>query len=233
VQYDRRTVLRGAAIGVLGASAGCLDGVTGGNEEGAPTTASGGAGTETTSGNAGTGTTAEPGTETGDETETTAATSTTGTSTTAESTTTPTCGDGLRRLRIDFPENYELAYREGFDFELTDPGDQSAGDSFTISLRNTTDEPQTTGPKAKYAIERRIEDGWRHVLQVPEGYTPPQGQVTHQPGDGFTWRFSADQEGFSVGPYTVCAPLQAGEYHFTYWGFPEAMRGLTIGFDIE
>jgi hypothetical protein len=155
-------------------------------------------------------------------------------STTTDATSNPTCESGLRRLEIDFPANFELAYHEGFGFELSAAPDTVAvGEELTITLRNTTDEPQTTGPKAKYAIERQVEDGWRHVLQVPDAYTPPETTITHQPGEGFTWRFPVNQEGFSADPYTVCAPLQSGTYHFTYWGFPDAMRGLTIEFEIE
>lgn len=232
MQYDRRTVLRGAVLGALGTSAGCLDSATdGASQGGTPGTDATGSGTETTaSGNAETGTSGEPATT---KETTTGGTSSTSEATAAESTAAPACEDGLRRLRIDFPENYELAYRYGFGFELTaDPDTLSVGDDVTVELRNTSDEPQTTGPKVKYAIERRVEDGWRHVLQVPEDYTPPRGQVTHQPGEGFTWRLSVNREGLSVGPYTVCAPLQSGEYHFTYWGFPDAKRGLTIGFEI-
>jgi len=249
VQYDRRTILRGATIGLLGAGAGCLDSV-GGTSEGAnaPSTA---AETRTTIGTEAGGTEVGTGTETGTETttadpsttaapesDTTTATETgtegAPTSSDGTSSATPTCESGLRRLEIDFPANYELAYREGFDFELTaDPGTVAVGDDLAIELRNTADEPRTTGPKERYAIERAVEDGWRHVLQVPEGYTPPDGQVVHRPGEGFTWRFPANAEGFSAEPYTVCEPLQSGEYHFTYWGFPDAMRGLTIEFEIE
>ena len=256
MQYDRRTILRGATIGLLGAGAGCLDSV-GGTSEGAnaPSTAAetrttigteAGGGTEVGTGT-GTGTettTADPSTTAAPESDTTTATETgtegaptssDGTSSASEaSTATPTCESGLRRLEIDFPANYELAYREGFDFELTaDPGTVAVGDDLAIELRNTADEPRTTGPKERYAIERAVEDGWRHVLQVPEGYTPPDGQVVHRPDEGFTWRFPANAEGFSAEPYTVCEPLQSGEYHFTYWGFPDARRGLTIEFEIE
>jgi hypothetical protein len=242
VKCDRRTVLRGATIGFLGAGAGCLDGTgSAGERANAPLTAA-----ETRRS-----TEASTGTATGTRTSTTAttesdatttteprtdATSTEGTPSTAESTSTPTatCEEGLRRLRIDFPADFELAYGQGFGFELTaEPEAVAVGDDLTITLRNTTDEPQTTGPKGKYAIERRIEDGWRHVLQVPEGYSPPDGRVTHRPGEGFTWRLPVSREGFSAGPYTVCAPLRSGEYHFTYWGFPDGKRGLTIAFDIE
>ena len=250
MQYDRRTILRGATIGLLGAGAGCLDSV-GGTSEGAnaPSTAAetrttigteAGGGTEVGTGT-GTGTettTADPSTTAAPESDTTTATETetegATTSSDGTSSATPTCESGLRRLEIDFPANYELAYREGFDFELTaDPGTVAVGDDLAIELRNTADEPRTTGPKERYAIERAVEDGWRHVLQVPEGYTPPDGQVVHRPGEGFTWRFPANAEGFSAEPYTVCEPLQSGEYHFTYWGFPDAMRGLTIEFEIE
>ena len=250
MQYDRRTILRGATIGLLGAGAGCLDSV-GGTSEGAnaPSTAAetrttigteAGGGTEVGTGT-GTGTettTADPSTTAAPESDTTTATETgtegAPTSSDGTSSATPTCESGLRRLEIDFPANYELAYREGFDFELTaDPGTVAVGDDLAIELRNTADEPRTTGPKERYAIERAVEDGWRHVLQVPEGYTPPDGQVVHRPGEGFTWRFPANAEGFSAEPYTVCEPLQSGEYHFTYWGFPDAMRGLTIEFEIE
>jgi len=250
VQYDRRTILRGATIGLLGAGAGCLDSV-GGTSEGAnaPSTAAetrttigteAGGGTEVGTGT-GTGTettTADPSTTAAPESDTTTATETgtegAPTSSDGTSSATPTCESGLRRLEIDFPANYELAYREGFDFELTaDPGTVAVGDDLAIELRNTADEPRTTGPKERYAIERAVEDGWRHVLQVPEGYTPPDGQVVHRPGEGFTWRFPANAEGFSAEPYTVCEPLQSGEYHFTYWGFPDARRGLTIEFEIE
>lgn len=238
MHYDRRTVLRGAAIGFLGASAGCLDGVGDTNEDmGDPTAAETGAGTEATP--EGTATTAAESGTTATTTEsgtTTADSATTGTETASDgtSTATPTCEDGLRPLQIDLPENYELAYRQGFDFELTaDPGTLAVGEDLTIELRNTADEPRTTGPKSKYAIERRVEDGWQHVLQIPAGYTAPDGRVTHQPDEGFTWQFEASQQGFSVDPYSVCAPLQSGEYHFTYWGFPDAMRGLTIGFEVE
>ena len=237
-------------IGLLGAGAGCLDSV-GGTSEGAnaPSTAAetrttigteAGGGTEVGTGT-GTGTettTADPSTTAAPESDTTTATETgtedAPTSSDGTSSATPTCESGLRRLEIDFPANYELAYREGFDFELTaDPGTVAVGDDLAIELRNTADEPRTTGPKERYAIERAVEDGWRHVLQVPEGYTPPDGQVVHRPGEGFTWRFPANAEGFSAEPYTVCEPLQSGEYHFTYWGFPDAMRGLTIEFEIE
>ena len=250
MQYDRRTILRGATIGLLGAGAGCLDSV-GGTSEGAnaPSTAAetrttigteAGGGTEVGTGT-GTGTettTADPSTTAAPESDTTTATETgtegAPTSSDGTSSATPTCENGLRRLEIDFPANYELAYREGFDFELTaDPGTVAVGDDLAIELRNTADEPRTTGPKERYAIERAVEDGWRHVLQVPEGYTPPDGQVVHRPDEGFTWRFPANAEGFSAEPYTVCEPLQSGEYHFTYWGFPDAMRGLTIEFEIE
>jgi len=250
VQYDRRTILRGATIGLLGAGAGCLDSV-GGTSEGAnaPSTAAetrttigteAGGGTEVGTGT-GTGTettTADPSTTAAPESDTTTATETgtegAPTSSDGTSSATPTCESGLRRLEIDFPANYELAYREGFDFELTaDPGTVAVGDDLAIELRNTADEPRTTGPKERYAIERAVEDGWRHVLQVPEGYTPPDGQVVHRPDEGFTWRFPANAEGFSAEPYTVCEPLQSGEYHFTYWGFPDAKRGLTIEFEIE
>lgn len=234
MQYDRRTVLRSAAIGVLGASTGCLDGVGNAGEQATPSTAASGAATGTGSPQTGTAAPATTATESDTTAAQTETTNTDGTASPAESTSEPTCGNGLRRLRIDFPANFELAYRQGFDFELNaDPDTVEIGDRLTITLRNATDEPQTTGPKAKYAIERRIEDGWRHVLQVPEAYTPPRGRVTHQPGEGFTWRFPVTKSGFSVEPYTVCAPLQSGEYHFTYWGFPDAMRGLTIAFEIE
>lgn len=260
MKHDRRAVLRAAAVGLVGASAGCLDGLRNTNEAAnAPSTTAGTAGTgspartTTETGSGGTATTAaesdttatrtgtETGTSTGTGTEeasgtsTDTASATTGGTTTpgTESTATATCDDGLRRLDIDFPANFELAYRTGFGFELSDPGDQSAGDSFAISLRNTTDEPQVTGPQFTYAIERQVEDGWRHVLQVPDGYTPSDERVTHEPDEGFDWEFEASREGFSVGPYTVCAPLQSGVYHFTYYGFTEAMRGLTIEFEIE
>jgi hypothetical protein len=232
-------VLRAAAIGVSAGSAGCLDSVGGGGGNAdertdAPSnaTASRGTGTATTTGTEAT-TDSSPTTTETDATRTTTEGETRST-TTEDSTSTATCESGLRRLEIDFPENFELAYREGFGFELSAAPDTVAiGEELEIELRNATDEPQTTGPKAKYAIERQVEDGWRHVLQVPEAYSLPDTTVTHQPGEGFTWRFLVSQEGFSADPYTVCAPLRSGTYHFTYWGFPDAMRGLTIEFDIE
>ena len=230
MQYDRRSVLRAAAIGVLGTGTGCLDGVGAGSEgEGGQA--------DTPSSTTATPTSTET-TSTSNSISTSAGTETTSNgetqSMTDESTSTATCESGLRRLDIDFPANFELAYHEGFGFELSAAPDTVAvGEELTIELRNTTDEPQTTGPKAQYAIERQVEDGWRHVLQVPEAYTLPDTTVTHQLGEGFAWRFPVDQEGFSAGPYTVCAPLQSGTYHFTYWGFPDSMRGLTIEFEIE
>jgi hypothetical protein len=229
VQHNRRTVLRGVAIGLIGASTGCLDGTGNTGERTASIAANG-----TTSERDGTSdhvtTDAGPSTSPTPTEPTETATRTA----TETSTSTPTCESGLRRLDLDFPGNFELAYSEGFDFELSaDPGTVATGEGITFSLRNSTDEPLNTGSKTRYAIERRIEDGWRHVLQIPVGYTRPNDRVTHQSGDGFTWSLTASQEGFSVSPYTVCEPLQPGEYHFTYRGFPGGRRGLTIGFDLE
>ena len=232
MQYDRRSVLRAVAIGGSGASAGCLDSIGATSEQ-----------ANTPSGTTGTAASSETGAAT--ESPSTTRTATTGTettrdgddetrTTTGDSTAAPTCESGLRPLGIDFPANFELAYHEGFGFEVSaTPDTVAVGEELRIELRNTTDEPRTTGPKATYAIERRVEDGWRHVLQVPDAYTLPDTTVTHQPGEGFTWRFPVTQKGFSADPYTVCAPLQSGTYHFTYWGFPDSMRGLTIEFEIE
>ena len=138
MQYDRRSVLRAAAIGVLGAGAGCLDGVGAGSEgEGKQT--------DTPSSTTATPTSTET-TSTSNSISTSAGTETTSNgetqSMTDESTSTATCESGLRRLDIDFPANFELAYREGFGFELSAAPDTVAvGEELTIELRNTTDEP--------------------------------------------------------------------------------------------
>lgn len=229
---NRRTVLRGTAIGLAGAVSGCLGELGGTEETTAPSTQNGTSQPTTEAGPS----------EEGESSEGNEADAETGTTVTETSSEASVCGSGWRRLAVDLPANYELEYGQGFGFEQTaSPDTLSIGEDLTIDLVNATDSALTTGPKSQYAIERRTEDGsygetgspWRHVLWVPQGFSFPDETVSHEPGDGFTWEFPFTEEGLSQEPFQVCESLQPGEYHFTYFGFPDAKRGLTIGFEVQ
>lgn len=152
------------------------------------------------------------------ETDTTGTGGTTATGSGTESGETTSC-DERRRLAIDLPGEYELAYHEGFGFRIdAQPSELALGDDLTVRFENAADSERTTGPRSAYAIERQVEDGWQHVLWVPGRYSLPDKTVTHDPGEGFLREVLFTQEGLSQGPFRVCEPLQPGVYHFTYFG---------------
>jgi hypothetical protein len=87
-------------------------------------------------------------------------------------------------------------------FALTaDPETVDEAETITIELENVSEEGQDTGNDEKYALEREVDGRWYDV----RGYDPEDEHrlghtdeaVPHGPGDGFTWEFSADADGFA------------------------------------
>lgn len=109
----------------------------------------------------------------------------------------------------------------GFDLTLNQHT-LTRGATLTASLRNVTDEPQTTGNKQKYDVQYKTSKGWRTIFGLKDNYIWTDEGVGHKPGHGFTWRFPIAEDGLSTltdrGNYGVCTPLAPGTYRFVYWG---------------
>lgn len=106
------------------------------------------------------------------------------------------------------------------------PETVSFGEELTVRLRNATDEPLRTGTSEQHTIQSGREDGWQNVLVEPDGFDG--AAVEHPPGEGFTWEFVIDADGYG-GPWEVCGPLTPGTYRFVYWGLGDAPPTATPG----
>ncbi|MFC4357332.1 hypothetical protein ACFO0N_05135 [Halobium salinum] len=97
------------------------------------------------------------------------------------------------------------------------PSAVSKGEALVLTLENVSAETLETGGYGQFAIQRRTDDGWKHVLSLRRSNFTSIA-FRHRPGGGFRWAFTVSERGFSKGQYTMCTPLKPGEYRFVYWG---------------
>ena len=114
-------------------------------------------------------------------------------------------------------ERWEYGPVTGFDLTVLD-SPARLGQQVRFRLRNVTTEQRETGDQVTYALQRRTEEGWKHVLFVPKEAGWPASVAVHDPGEGFTWTLGLTHKGLSKGSYHVCGDLVPGEYRFGYWG---------------
>jgi len=160
--------------------------------------------------------------------------------------------DGFRRLDQPVAEAAVVAsaYPDPDDprFELAAEGTTlSYGTTARFALRNRTDRPLSTGPRAAFGIQRETEAGWVDVRGTTAGPVDHgDATVEHAPGAGFTWSIELTEAGLAAtgqgsgsesGPdagsdaegrgdadadaapeLTVCPALGPGPYRFLYWG---------------
>lgn len=150
--------------------------------------------------------------------------------------------DGFRRLDQPVAESAVVgsAYP---DPSAADPRFELAAESATVSygatarfaLRNRSDRPLSTGPRAAFGVQRETEAGWVDVRGTTGGSVDyGDGTVEHIPGAGFTWAIELTESGLAAtGPgsdesegengdadteLAVCPDLGPGPYRFLYWG---------------
>lgn len=122
--------------------------------------------------------------------------------------------------------NFELPDRlpsqaEGFELTASDESVQR-GDTVAFALTNVGTDRRHTGTRAQYLLQRRTADGWETVTLFRSGRSGFNATaVPHDPGDGFTWSFTANATGFAGGKYVVCEALGPGTYRFVYGGSPQ------------
>lgn len=134
----------------------------------------------------------------------------------------PSCPDGYQSLTPGWVVTGPGPLA-GFEL-LLDRETYDHADEFTAELENVTTEEQISGSKSKFDVQHRRADGWHTIFgtsESPARWT--DGGVVHQPGVGFTWRFTLTQDGLSgeveSGPvYQACQPIEPGAYRFVFWG---------------
>lgn len=117
---------------------------------------------------------------------------------------------------------------DGFALSVND-STVDRGDPVGFSLTNVADERRYTGTKAKYLLQRRVDDGWETVTLLREPHLGFNATaVAHAPGAGFEWTRTASAGGFTDGKYAVCEKLRPGEYRFVY----AADEPIAVSFEI-
>ncbi len=118
----------------------------------------------------------------------------------------------------------------GFTLSVS-PSSVARGEELTAVLENVSNTGQETGGYRKFAVQERTEFDWNHILTITNrGF--PSIAFGHQPGSGFRWQFTVSRRGFSVGPFSVCQPLEPGQYRFVYWGL-SGKNAIADRFQIE
>ena len=148
--------------------------------------------------------------------------------------------EGFRRLEPPFDEDevsYTTLVGDGKPlFELALDGRTiSYGSTVRVALRNRTDEPRETGPKAAFSLQRDPDAGWQDVRGTTDEFVDEwldgesgESGTVHGPGEGFVWDLTleesdlvdVDESGASAS-LSVCPPLGTGPYRFVYWGISE------------
>lgn len=144
--------------------------------------------------------------------------------------------EAFRRLEVPFSEESVSNTTHSVDgeprFELALDGRTIAyGGELRVALRNLTSEPQSTGARQAFAVQRETEAGWQDVRGTTDGTADDAASegsgvdtdaVVHDPGEGFVWEFTLTESGIAkTHPDTsvsVCPPLGEGRYRFVYWG---------------
>lgn len=113
----------------------------------------------------------------------------------------------------------------------------SEGESFECSIRNITEKTKQTGARKKFDIQYKSGSKWFSIYSK-KGGGPLDHLVSHKPGTGFSWRFTASKEGLSatggrIPSYYVCGEVDPGEYRFVYWGLTNTNKSLAIPFSIK
>lgn len=130
------------------------------------------------------------------------------------------CGaNDLRWLDLDYGGHFDLEYESVRGFELTvEPERVEHGSDFTVRLRNTTDEPRSTGNRHSISIETERDGDWQPVYQIPEDFGWSTELVEHQAGEGFEWNLRASRPGLERDDYYVCHRIEPGTYRFVFFG---------------
>lgn len=132
----------------------------------------------------------------------------------------PPCGEDLVRLPLDLREHYDVRNGSAAGFSLdVSPSSLQMEDEVTFALVNESEERATTGTRQHYTIQRETDDGWEHVVWIPDRPFVHRAVGAFQdPGEGFEWTFTFSRAGLETEEYRVCEPLTAGTYRFVYVG---------------
>lgn len=92
------------------------------------------------------------------------------------------------------------------------------GASVHVRLRNVSEEERTTGHEGKYNLQIQTDDGWKDSRVCQDGQLKPRPDelVSHEPGEGFDWRFSITEDEFTDQETEVCPNLETARYRFAF-----------------
>lgn len=138
----------------------------------------------------------------------------------------------------DDPVWGDLEAADGVRFSLrVDRLSVAVGDEARVDLTNRTDTDRSTRTKATYDLEVRTSEGWEEVRGWRDGEARPypDEEVTHPPGEGFSWTLRMDEGEIDPdhphrGHLVVCPGLPEGRYRFVYWGTDDP---VAVAFDLE
>ncbi|CCQ33238.1 membrane lipoprotein [Halorhabdus tiamatea SARL4B] len=130
------------------------------------------------------------------------------------------CPEDIERLDAGVTNGSLPSQDAGFAIEA-DRRTVSRGGELTVTLENTAEASRGTGTERMFVLQRHV-GKWTTVLGARDGRTGWNATlVTHDPGEGYAWTISLDDEGFAEWGYEPCGSLPAGEYRFVYHGFVE------------
>ncbi|MFB6201624.1 MAG: immunoglobulin-like domain-containing protein [Halorhabdus sp.] len=128
------------------------------------------------------------------------------------------CPDGIERLDATVTNGSVPARDAGFAIE----GNRTTlqrGDTLQVTLRNVADNPRGTGTGRMIVLQRNVDDEWTTVLGAREGRTGWNATlVMHEPGEGYTWNVTLDDDGLTEWGYELCSSLPPGDYRIVYHG---------------
>lgn len=127
------------------------------------------------------------------------------------------CPAGVDRVETDLANESLPQRAAGFELR-TNATRVYRGETVGIQLVNVADERQYTGVHNKYVLQRRGPDGWRSVMGYEQGGGYNGTGISHDPGEGYSWRIRTTGESLLEGKFAACGSLPAGEYRVAYFG---------------
>lgn len=131
------------------------------------------------------------------------------------------CPADVERLDAGITDGSLPSQDAGFAIDA-DRHSVSRGDELTVTLANTAEASWGTGTERRFVLQRHVDGEWTTVLGARDGRAGWNATlVMHEPGDGYTWTLTLDEDGFTEWGYEPCGSLPPDEYRFVYHGLAE------------